>query len=293
MPLRDVMLATIVALLWGFNFVVMKAGVTEVEPMLLLALRFGLAAFPVVYFVARPNVSWALIFVFAAAFAVVKFGLLFTALKLGMPSGLASLVLQVHVFFTVLLAAFIMAERPSPQQIAGLSVAFAGLAVIGAGEAGSVTLLPLLMVIAAAVSWAVANITVKRAGAVDMLGFTVWGSALATPMLIVASLVLEGPARMWASLAHPSWTAVGATLYLAYPVTIIGVVLWNDLLIRHRAASIAPFALLVPVVGLVSSHLVYGEPFSGLRLYGGLLIGAGLLINSVPGAWLCQCSRAT
>ena len=292
MPLRDVLLACVVALLWGFNFVVMKAGVTEVEPMLLLALRFGLAAFPILFFVARPAVSWGLLATFAASFAVVKFGFLFVALKLGMPAGLASLVLQVHAFITVLLAALMLSERPSRQQIAGLTVALAGLVVIGVHEAGSVTLVPFLMVIAAAASWAVANIAVKRAGAVDMLGFTVWGSALATPMLIVASLILEGPARMWASLINPSWTAIGATLYLAYPVTIIGVVLWNDLLKRHRAASIAPFALLVPVVGLVSSHLVYGEPFSGLRLWGGLLIGAGLLLNSVPGAWVRLRSHA-
>jgi O-acetylserine/cysteine efflux transporter len=131
----------------------------------------------------------------------------------------------------------------------------------------------------------VANIVVKRAGAADMLGFTVWSSAVAAPMLIAASLALEGPARMAASLAHPSWTAIGAALYLAYPVTLVAVVLWNDLLKRHRAATVAPYALLVPVVGLVSSHLVFGEPFAGLRLWGGLLIGAGLLVNSVPGMW--------
>jgi O-acetylserine/cysteine efflux transporter len=285
MPLRDATLATLVAVLWGFNFVVMKAGVTEVEPLLLLALRFGLAAAPAIFFVTKPNVPWRLLIAFAAAFAVVKFGLLFTALKFGMPPGVASLVLQVHVFFTVLLAAFLMSERPSRQQIAGLGIAFLGLAVIGAGEAGSVTLVPFLMVVAAAASWAVANIVVKRAGAVDMLGFTVWGSAIATPMLIAASLALEGPTRMWASLARPSWTAIGAVLYLAYPVTLIAVVLWNDLLKRHRVANVAPFALLVPVVGLASSHLVYGEPFSGLRLWGGLLIGTGLVINSVPGLW--------
>jgi O-acetylserine/cysteine efflux transporter len=285
MPLRDMMLATLVALIWGFNFVVMKAGVSVVEPLLLLALRFGLAAVPAIMFVARPNVPWRQLFAFAAAFAVVKFALLFVALKLGMPSGLASLVLQVQAFFTVLLAAWLLAEKPPPQQIAGLSIAFTGLVLIGAGEAGSVTMAPFLMVVAAAASWSVANTVVKRAGNVDMLGFTVWSAAIATPMLIVASLIIEGPARISASLAHPSWTAIGATLYLAYPVTIIGVVLWNDLLKRHRAANVAPFALLVPVIGLASSHLVYGEPFSGLRLYGGLLIGAGLLVNAMPGLW--------
>jgi O-acetylserine/cysteine efflux transporter len=291
MPVRDRLLAVLVALLWGFNFVVMKAGVTEVEPLLLLALRFGLAAVPAVFLIPRPNVSWGLLWAFAASFAVVKFGLLFVALKSGMPSGLASLVLQVHVFFTVILAAVLLSERPSSQQIAGLMIAACGLVVIADGEVaaagavGHVNLVPFVMVVGAALSWAFANIVVKRAGAVDMLGFTVWASLLATPVLIVASLLFEGPQRIWASLAQPSWTAIGATVYLAYPVTIIGVVVWNDLLKRQRAANVAPYALLVPVVGLAASHVVYGEPLTGFRLWGGLLIGAGLLLNSVPGPW--------
>jgi O-acetylserine/cysteine efflux transporter len=286
MPLRDVAIAVGVALLWGFNFVVMKAGVGEVEPMLLLTLRFGLAAIPLVFFVARPNVSWALLAGFAAAFAVVKFGLLFVALKSGMPSGLASLVLQVHVIFTVVLAASVLGERPTRQQVAGLVVAVIGLCLIGLSEAGSATLVPFLMVVAAALSWAVANIVVKRAGHVDMLAFTIWSSLLATPILLVASLALEGPARIAASLTQPSLTAIGAVLYLAYPVTIVGVVLWNDLLKRHRAANVAPYALLVPVVGLIASYLVYGEPFTGQRLVGGLFIGLGLMINSLALPWL-------
>jgi O-acetylserine/cysteine efflux transporter len=293
MPLRDVLLAVLVALLWGFNFVVMKAGVSEVEPFVLLALRFGLAASPLVFFIPRPNVSWGLLAAFALAFAVVKFGLLFVAFKIGMPSGLASLVLQVHAFFTVLLAAVVLGEVPKPLQIAGLTIAGAGLAVIGIGEAGGVTLLPFLLVVGAALSWAVANIVVKRAGDVDMLGFTVWASLVATPMLMIASLVLEGPERIAASLAHPSNTAIGATLYLAYPVTIIGVVLWNDLLKRHRAADVTPYALLVPVVGLVASYIVYGEPLSGLRLWGGLLVGGGLLINSAPWLWRARTNIAS
>jgi O-acetylserine/cysteine efflux transporter len=280
MPIRASLLATLVGIIWGFNFVVMKWGVAHVPPLLLLTLRFGLAAMPAIFFVARPPVSWRIIAGYGVAFGVVKFALLFFAFRFGMTAGVGSVLLQAQVFFTVAFAALLSAERPTVMQTAALLLAAAGLAIIGIGNAtGGVGLLPFAMVVAAAASWAVANMISKRAGRIDAFAFVVWTSAAATPLLLLLSLLVEGPAEIGRALSTLTPWSVGAILYLAYPTTLLALVIWSWLLARYEAAAIAPYALLVPVFGLLSAALVLGEAPNVASLIGSVTIVAALALN--------------
>jgi O-acetylserine/cysteine efflux transporter len=282
MPLTHVALALTIALLWGVNFVVMKHVVSEVPPFAVTGLRFLLASLPLVFFVPRPQVTMRGLIGFGLAFGVVKFGLLFTAFKIGMPAGLASLVLQMQVVFTILLAFVALGERPRPLQWAGVAVALAGVLAIVAGRLEGAALLPVLMTVAAAFFWGVANIILKREGRFDALGFAVWSSLFPGIAMTLLALLIEGPATIVTAVTQMTWTGIGALAYLVYPISIVSGSMWAFLMGRHSAATVAPFALLVPVIGLVCGWYVYGEALTPSTIVGGLLIVAGIVLNLLP-----------
>jgi O-acetylserine/cysteine efflux transporter len=287
MPARDVWLALAVALLWGFNFVVMKVGVGEIPPLTLAALRFFLAAVPLVFILPKPNVPWRLIVAFGLIFGVVKFGLLFWAMRAGMPAGLSAVVLQTQALMTVALAAGAFGERITGWQLAGMMLAAVGLVVIGAEWAGA-ALVPFMMVVLAALAWSVANLVAKKTGAAaGGVAFAAWIGLVATVPLVVLALVLEGPVAITAAFSNVTWRGGLAVLYLAYPVSLASIAIWNGLLARHSAASVAPFALLVPVVGMAAGVAILGERVSQQVAFGGGLVVLGLAIN-VLGPRLAQ-----
>jgi O-acetylserine/cysteine efflux transporter len=301
MPLPHIGLVLLVVLIWGLNFPVMKFGVAEIPPLFLCALRFTFAALPAVFFIRPPKARWTIVAAFGLVLSIGQFGFLFTAIKIGMPAGLASIVMQVQAFFTMAMAFALIGERPGRHQILGALVAFGGIALIAATRPGADGVLPIALTLAAAFGWAAANLIVKKAGRVDMLAFTVWGSLTAPIPLLILSLLLEGPAAIMGALSHASWASAGVVAYLAYPTTIAGYGIWNWLLSRHRAATVAPFSLLVPVVGMTSSALVFGERLDNLEISGAVLILAGLAFNVFGGrlvaligpGWKSNGGRAT
>lgn len=281
LPPSVVALALFVALIWGFNFVVIKVGVEGMPPLLLASLRFVLSALPLV-FVKRPAVGWGLLAAYGLFLGVGEFGLLFTALKLGAPAGLSSIVLQSQAFFTAILGALFLREEVRARTWAGLLVAAAGLVLLALPRAGSVAALSpalALMVVAAALSWAAANVVARRMGGRSALGLMVWSSLFSPLPLLGLSLVFEGPAAILASFRHLAPLTLGALLYLALLSTLVGYGLWNALIMRHGAARIAPFSLLVPLFSLSSAAVFLGEGFSLREAIAALLVLAGLLVH--------------
>ncbi len=257
----------------------MKYAVGEFPPLLLTALRFALAAVPLVFFIARPAIGWRPLIAFGVAFGIVKFGLLFVAFKVGMPAGLAALVLQTQAFFTVILAVIALNERPPAMQWGGIALALLGVAIVAATGSPGPTALPLALTLAAAIAWASANIVMKQAGPVDMLSFTVWMSLVPPLPMLALSLIFEGPAAIAQSITGASLTGLAALAYLAYPISVVSTALWGWLLTRHSAASVTPFALLVPIIGMLAGAVVFGETLSTSTVGGAIFIGLGLLVS--------------
>jgi O-acetylserine/cysteine efflux transporter len=291
MPLTHSLFAVLVAFLWGLSFVVIKLGVGNTPPLLLAAMRFFFAALPAVFFIPRPKTGWRNVVAYGFFLGVGQFGLLFAALAIGMPASLASLVMQAQVFFTILFAALVMNERPGLSQILGGGIGFLGLLIIAVPRLTGSGALPFLMTVAAAASWGVANIISKRAGRVDMLSYIVWASLVAPLPLLGMSLWLDGPDRVVSALTHIDTGTIAAVAYLAYPSTILAFGIWAYLLSRHPAATVTPFALLVPVAGILGSALVLGEVMHPIEAIGGAVIVAGLALN-VFGKRLFQRLRA-
>ncbi len=276
---RDLLLALLVVLAWGLNFVMIKWGVAVVPPLLLTAMRYICAALPMVFFVKRPQVKLTTLLLYGLAIGFAQFGLLFSAIKLGLPAGLASLIIQTQAFFTFGLAMLFLGERLGRWQAIGASVALLGIGVIAVERFEPTSLVPLLMVLAAAFFWGVGNIASKRAGQIDMLSFVVWGSLVPIVPLLALSLLIEGPVTIGAALHGFTWSTAGIVLFNGYAATLVGFGLWSYLLKRYPAGLIAPFSLLVPVFGIGFAVLLAGEVITELEVVGSVLVFAGLALN--------------
>jgi O-acetylserine/cysteine efflux transporter len=279
---RDLVLALVVIVVWGVNFAVIKVGVAGVPPLLLGALRFMLAAFPALLFLRPPKVPLRLYLIYGMTISVGQFAFLFSAIHVGMPTGLASLVLQSQSFFTMLLAAWWLKEHWQANQMAGLLLAAVGLVLIGSAHGLSMPLAGFLLTVAAAVMWACGNIVTRAVGRyapMNQLAFVVWASLVPPLPFLALSYWLEGPAAMVQAVQHIDLTALAAIAYLAWAATLFGYAVWTQLLSRYPANRVAPFTLLVPVVGLTTGWLVFGEALTTIHFAGGALLMAGLLVN--------------
>lgn len=293
MSQRDWLSALVVIVVWGLNFVVMKWGLATLSPLLLCALRFVAASLPFVWFVRRPQaLPWWLLAAYGLVQGVGQFGLLFTGMKLGMPAGMASVVLQVQAFITMLLAAAFMGEKPQRWQWWGLVCAIAGLALIGAAHGDSpaeMTLVGFLITVGAAAMWASSNLLTRKAaqyGAYTPVGFIVWTSLFPIVPLLALSVGVDGVDAVAQQLQGIGWRELGVIAYLALLSTLLGYGLWTQLLQRYAASTVAPLSLLVPVIGLLSALLLLGERPTMWQWVGTLGVLVGMVVNQFGGRWL-------
>jgi len=275
---RDALLAALVALLWGVNFVAIDLGMGDMPPLLFLAVRFAAVVLVAIWFVPRPRVSWTKLAGVGAFMALGQFGFLYASMALGMPPGLASLVLQAQVVLTILIAAGVLRERPTPAQIAGVVLGSVGLAVVGVGRGGHVPLVALLLCLAGALSWAIGNVIARAAKAPGGLGMTVWSGLVVPVPALALALLIDGPDRVWLGIAHFGWAAALSTAYTVIGATLVGYGIYNGLLARNPASAVAPWILLVPVVGIATAWLVRGEVPTPGELAGGALLVAGVIV---------------
>jgi len=279
LPLRHFLLALAVVAIWGSNFVVIKYALHTLPPMTLAVLRFSFALVPACFFLRRPQVGWGNLAGYGILIGVGQFGLLYLAMRSQISPGLASLVVQTQVFFTLLLAVRIRKEKVLSAQWLGLVLAAGGIVVIASHTDGATTALGIAMVLAAAFSWACANLLTQRAGRIDMLAYVVWSSAFAVPPLLLLALLIDGPQQMAAGLAASDLGTWAAVLWQSIGNTLFGYGVWSWLLARHPAGRIVPMALLVPVFGMGSAAVLLGEPLPAWKLIAAALVLAGLAIN--------------
>jgi len=279
LPFRHFLLALAVVAIWGSNFVVIRLGLNAFPPLLFAALRFAMAVLPAILFVPRPAAPWRNLAAYGLLIGVGQFGMLFLAMRSQISPGLASLVIQTQVFFTLMLAMRVNKERVQGYQWLALLLAGAGIVVIASHTDGSTTVLGLAMILLAAFSWACGNMVGKRAGQVNMLAYMVWSSAFAVPPLLALSLLVEGPGLAWQSVQAADAGAWAAVLWQALGNTLFGYGVWGWLLARHAAATIVPMALLVPVFGMSTAAWYLGESLPAWKLVAAALVLSGLALN--------------
>lgn len=279
---RDSLLAALVAVIWGVNFLVIDWGMAGVPPLLFLVLRFVGVALPAVLLVPRPDVSWRVLAAVGTTMSLGQFGLLYGALAAGMPPGLAGLVLQAQIVFTVLLSAGALGESPSRRQLAGVALGSVGLVVVAAGRGGDVPLGALLLTVLAALSWAVGNVIVRASKVRAGLSVTVW-SAIYVPLPALGlALLVDGTGGVADGLGSLGWEAVVSTAYTVVLASLVGYSVFNSLLARWPAATVVPWILLVPVVSMGAAWLVLGDGPTALEAVGGAVMLVGLLVTVRP-----------
>jgi O-acetylserine/cysteine efflux transporter len=282
LPLRHFLLALSVVAVWGTNFVVIKQALQHLPPLLFAALRFAMVLFPAAFFLPRPSVSWLNLAGYGALIGAGQFGLLFLAMHGHISPGLASLVIQTQVFFTIFLSMRLAGEKVRPMQWFALLLATIGIVVIAAHTDGTTTVSGLLLVLTAAACWAAGNMVSKRAGKINMVAYVVWSGLFAAPPLFLLSLVFEGWPAIERGVTGADWGTWVAVLWQAAANSLFGYAAWGWLLGRYPAATITPMALLVPVFGMAASGLWLGEPMPAWKLVAMALVMGGLALNFLP-----------
>lgn len=276
MSLKHSLLALLVVVIWGANFVVIDAGQADVPPLLFLALRFLVVCLPAIFFLKPPPIGWRNIVAIGATLSLAQFALLYAALMLGMPPGLASLLLQTQVIFSILVAAVALGERPTRRQLVGALIGMTGLAIVIVGHSQVAPWLPLVVTLLSALAWTVGNVLTRRSQARSGLSLVVWSGVVVPLPAFALSLVVDSPPVVWEALTSLSWVAIASTVYTAVFASLIGYGIWNSLLARYPTSAVVPFTLLVPVVGILTAWLVQGEVPTAAEFIGGAIMLGGL-----------------
>jgi O-acetylserine/cysteine efflux transporter len=280
LPLSHLLLALAIVAVWGTNFVVIKVSLSEFPPFLFAALRYLFALLPLVFFVPRPKASWKNLCLYGLATGVGQFGVMYYAIDGRISPGLASLVIQTQVFFTIGFAMFFAKEGLKLHQSIAVAIAMTGLGIIALHTDAGTTFLGLALVVFSGFSWGVANTVSRRAGAINMFSYVIWASAFSIPPLFLISWIFEGGGEGMASaVASASIWGWFGVLWQSWGNTLFGYAAWGWLLSKHPAALVAPAPLLVPIFGMGASAFFLNEPLPLWKILAAGLVIAGLVIN--------------
>ena len=290
---KDYLAALVVIVIWGSNFVVMKYGLQSYTPFQLGAMRYVFAAFPLIFFIARPALPFKFVVAYGLFQGVGQFGFVFTALHVGMTAALASVLMQTQVFFTALIGWLVLHERLQRQQIVGLSLAALAIACFvlhftdSSAALVGVTVLGFILNLCGASMWAASNIVARKAQGVNpdfsALNFVVWTSIIPILPFVALSSVFDA-ANAQSNWFSASLVSIGSAVYLGLLGSVLAYTLWTRLLKRHSANRVAPFSLGVPVIGLAAGMLMLGEQVSRWQWAGIGFVIAALVIAMWPQA---------
>lgn len=271
----DLAMALMVPLIWGMGFVFAKGAINHFPPILLMAFRFTLTALVLVWFARRPAGNYLRLFLIAIVAAAIQYSLTFTGVK-GLEAGIAALIVQLEVPFLVMLGALLLGERPGLQKWFGIAVAFCGVAMIASQSRFDAELVPILLVVSGAFTWALGQVMIRSLKEIDGMSVTAWVAVFAAPQLFVMSAIFETGQRE--AIANAGWIVWGAVAYLGLVMTAFGYYLWNTLIRRHDVGRVAPFLLLLPVFSVLGGVIFLGETLTLNKLAGGAVVIAGVAI---------------
>ena len=301
MTLRDRVLALVIVMLWGLNFVVIKVGLEGVPPLLLAGLRFIFVALPAIFFIRRPAIPFRWLFLYGITICFGQFALLFWALKLGMAAGLASLLLQAQAFVTLLFGVMLLKEKIKTHNMIAMTIAATGIYILASAQDApvtntnvSLTWVTLLLVMGAATFWAMGNITNKvimKNYKIPTMALIIWSAPVPAVSFIMSSLIFEGPDLITSSLLNIEWHNIFAIGYLSILATIVGYGGWSYLLSLYETSLVAPLSLLVPVFGLFSAMILLDEHLTLLQWVGVSVIALGLAFNVFGKRWIMAGQR--
>ncbi|ELE5892183.1 EamA family transporter [Vibrio fluvialis] len=277
---RDLLLIISVMAIWGFNFSMIKLGVSEMDPLLIAAARFFCATFPIIFFVRKPNVQWRYLMAYGLVFGTGIWGMASCSITFGLSSGMASVLLQTDVLTTVLVGVLLYKEVISARMAAGIVVSVVGLVVSIIYTNGNVTLAGVVFIMISAICWPLAGVIVRKSGTRSAFAFNIWGMLFAPLPLVALSVAMNG----WDVLSntYQQWNSNAwiSVLFQAYPTTVFGYWVWNKMVLKYPMSQLAPMTLLVSVFALLSGYAIYDEQLSLAQWVScsTFLLGIGLVL---------------
>ncbi len=293
MKKNDIALALLAVLIWGLNFTVIKLGLSGVPSMLLVFLRYMATAFPAIFFIKKPKTEWKYIIIYGLFVGVLQFSSLFYAMELGMPAGLASIILQFQAFASPALAFIFLKEKLKTKQIIGSLIAVVGLALIAmetmTGGISEIPIQAILLTIATPVFWAASNIIARVASdkatakgdKLDMFGLVIWSSLIPPIPILIFALMLDSPETLINAIINMNGMSIFAVFYLAFGATLLGYGIWGMLVSKYPMGKVAPITLLVPIIGLLTANIVLHEQLSSMQWLGASIILSGLVVTNL------------
>ncbi|USD40001.1 EamA family transporter [Vibrio sp. SCSIO 43135] len=280
MTQKDFLLSALVMLIWGFNFTMIKLGVTEVNPLIMTAARFSLAVIPLVFFVRKPDVAWRYIISYGVVFGVGVWGMASWSITAGVSSGMSSVLLQTNVLFSIVVGIVVYKDVLSKRKKVGVSLALIGLLISILSTNGNVTSFGLMLILISAMSWTLIGVIVKASKVKQAFAFNIWGMLFAPVPLVMLAMLLHGSEVVTQAYSAWDWNTTYAVMFQAYPTTLFGYWVWNKMLIKYPLSTAAPLTLLVPVFGLLSGYVFYNELLSTAQMAacGMFLIGILLIV---------------
>lgn len=281
MKKSDLLLGIIVMIVWGLNFSVIKMGVNEIDPLLLTAFRFTLAAFPALLFVKKPNVPWRYLIAYGWIFAIGVWGMATWSIDAGLSAGMASVLLQMNVAIGLFLGYFILKESLPFNKILGAAIALGGLLLSLTVTDGSVTQQGLFLILLAALAWSTASIIIKKSNTKQVFAFSLWAMACAPAPLFLIVYLQSGSDAFIQLPNQLNGHVIFSVLFQAYPVTLVGYWIWNRLLVSYPLTTVAPLTLLVPIFGLIGGVIFYQEEIGIIKLIASACVISGILIGLI------------
>jgi O-acetylserine/cysteine efflux transporter len=259
MQKKHLALAVLVTAVWGLNFPITKLGLAAIDPLLLTALRFTLAALPWVFFVKRPPIAMGWLVAYGLIFGVAMWALINVGIELGVPPGTAALLIQFSAFFTLGWGVLLFREHLSLGQILGVVLAVLGLFSIILSSPGQGTTIGYALLLVSAFSWSVGNVIIKQSKVREMFAFVVWASLFPPIPLLALTWLAHGPAPFTTLVSHLEGVAVFSLLFQFYAATHFCYWGWNLLLREFPVSRVAPLSLLIPIFGIAGSVLMLGH----------------------------------
>ena len=280
MKTKDILLAILITMIWGINFSFIKLGLNTLDPFMITAIRFTLTAFPLVFFIKKPDVQFKYLISYGIFFGVGVWGMTTLGIYYGISAGIASLLIQMSVFFAILLGILFLKESISKIQIIGFIIAIIGIGLIATVTDGSISLIGFILVLVGALFMSIVSLIVKKANTTNIFSFLVWSSLFSIVPLFLLSYLTQGQSVFIDFYTNIDDKAIFSIFFIVYPTTLFGYWVWNSLLQKYPISSVAPLALFVPFFGLLGSFIVFGEQLGFVKIVASVLIILGLIINT-------------
>lgn len=280
MTSKDLIIAIFITFIWGINFSFIKLGLSSLDPFILAGIRFTLCAFPLVFFIKRPDIHFKYIISYGLFFGVGLWGILYLGMYFGVSAGIASIVLQLGVFFTIILSYFILKEKINIYNKVGFIFALFGIFLVFLVTDGSVTIVGICLIILSALSWAFLNIIIKKAHTKDIFAFLIYSTLFPPIPLFLLAYITQGEFIFINFFQNLDNKAIISVAFQVYPTTIFGYWIWNSLLRKYPVSMVSPLSLLIPIFGLLGSFIFFNEEIGVYKTLACIIIVLGLGINT-------------